>query len=169
MDPTTIRDEQHGPHHQKILATWTPPPNETSNMDPTTKRDEQHGPHHQKRRATWTPPPKEMSNMDPTKKDQGEPSCSRSQHLIGYHIKYISFSKKMYKYLDITKPDNGIRINTNIDIDKCKFEPCSSEVYSIQHYVITFVHDLRQVGGFLRVLLFPPPIKLISTIQLKYC
>ena len=139
-------------------------------MDPTTKRDEQHGPHHQTRRATWTPPPKEMSNMDPTtKKDQGEPSCSRSQHLIGYHIKYISFSKKMYKYLDITKPDNGIRINTNIDIDKCKFEPCSSEVYSIQHYVITSVHDLRQVGGFLRVLLFPPAIKLISTIQLKYC
>jgi hypothetical protein len=27
------------------------------------------------------------------------------------------------------------------------------EVYSIQHYVIIFVSDLRQVGGFLRVLL----------------
>jgi len=25
------------------------------------------------------------------------------------------------------------------------------EVYSIQHYVIKFVSDLRQVGGFLRV------------------
>ena len=25
------------------------------------------------------------------------------------------------------------------------------EVYSIQHYVIMFVSDLRQVGGFLRV------------------
>ena len=70
----------------------------------------------------------------------------------------------MYKYLDITKPDNGIRINININIDKCKFEPRSGEVYSIQHYVIKFVLDLWQVGGFLRVLLFPPPIKLISTI-----
>jgi hypothetical protein len=28
------------------------------------------------------------------------------------------------------------------------------EVYSIQQYVITFVSDLRQVGGFLRVLRF---------------
>ena len=36
--------------------------------------------------------------------------------------------------------------------------------YYIQHYVIKFVSDLRQVGGFLRVLLFPPPIKLTATI-----
>jgi hypothetical protein len=27
-------------------------------------------------------------------------------------------------------------------------EPRSSEVYSIQHYVIKFVSNLRQVGGF---------------------
>ena len=27
-----------------------------------------------------------------------------------------------------------------------------------------FVSDLRQVGGFLRVLRFPPPIKLTATI-----
>jgi hypothetical protein len=40
---------------------------------------------------------------------------------------------------------------------------------SIQHYVITFVSDLRQVGGFLRVLRFPPPIKLTAAISLKYC
>jgi len=32
------------------------------------------------------------------------------------------------------------------------------EVYSIQHYVIKCVNDLRQVDGFLRVLRFPPPI-----------
>jgi len=30
--------------------------------------------------------------------------------------------------------------------------------------VITFVSDLRQVGGFLRVLWFPPQIKLTYTI-----
>jgi hypothetical protein len=32
------------------------------------------------------------------------------------------------------------------------------------YYVIKFISDLRQVGGFLRVLRFPPPIKLTSTI-----
>ena len=31
----------------------------------------------------------------------------------------------------------------------------------VQHYVIKFVSDLRQVGGFLQ---FPPPIKLATTI-----
>ena len=47
---------------------------------------------------------------------------------------------------------------------RCEFESCSGEVYSIQNYVINFVSDLRQVGGFLRVLQFPPPIKLTTTI-----
>ena len=32
------------------------------------------------------------------------------------------------------------------------------EAYLIQHYVLKFVSDLRQVGGFLRVRRFPPPI-----------
>jgi len=36
-------------------------------------------------------------------------------------------------------------------------------VYSIQHYVIKFVSDLQQIGGFLRVLRFLP-IKLTVTI-----
>jgi hypothetical protein len=40
----------------------------------------------------------------------------------------------------------------------------TSEVYSIQHYVIKFVSDLQQVGGFLRVLRFPPSIKLTAVI-----
>ena len=42
--------------------------------------------------------------------------------------------------------------------------PAHGEVYSIQHYVIKFVSDLWQVGGFLRVTWFPPPIKLTTTI-----
>ena len=42
--------------------------------------------------------------------------------------------------------------------------PIQCEVYSIQHYVIKIVSDLQQVGGFLRILRFPPPIKLIATI-----
>jgi hypothetical protein len=38
--------------------------------------------------------------------------------------------------------------------------PVHGDAYSIQHYVIKFVSDLRQVSGFHRVLRFPPPIKL---------
>ena len=34
----------------------------------------------------------------------------------------------------------------------CEFQFRSGEVYSIKHYVIKFVSDLRQVGGFHRVL-----------------
>jgi hypothetical protein len=40
----------------------------------------------------------------------------------------------------------------------------SDEVHSIQRYVIKIVSDLWQVSGFLRVLWFPPPIKLTVTI-----
>jgi hypothetical protein len=36
------------------------------------------------------------------------------------------------------------------------------EVYNIM--LMKFVSDLRHVGGFLRVLGFPPPIKLTNTI-----
>ena len=44
----------------------------------------------------------------------------------------------------------------------CEFESRSGR--GVQQYVITFVSDLRQVGGFLRVLRFPLPIKLTATI-----
>jgi hypothetical protein len=43
-------------------------------------------------------------------------------------------------------------------------ESRSREVYPKQHYLIKSVSDLRQVGGFLRVLRFPPPIKLTATM-----
>jgi hypothetical protein len=39
--------------------------------------------------------------------------------------------------------------------------PVHGKVYSIQHYVLKFVSDLRQVGGLLR---FPPAIKLTAPI-----
>jgi len=42
--------------------------------------------------------------------------------------------------------------------------PVHGEVHSIQHYVIKFVSDLRQVGDFLLVLRFPPSIKLTATV-----
>ena len=38
------------------------------------------------------------------------------------------------------------------------------EVHSIQHYVIKFVSDLRQVGGILQILRFPPLLKRTAMI-----
>ena len=40
----------------------------------------------------------------------------------------------------------------------------SRSEWGVRHHVIKFVSDLRQVGGFLLVLQFPTPIKLIATI-----
>ena len=40
--------------------------------------------------------------------------------------------------------------------------PMHGEVYSIQHYVIKYVSDLRLIVAFFWVLLFPPLIKLIT-------
>ena len=58
---------------------------------------------------------------------------------------------------------------TTITSKVVRSDPVHGEVYSIQHYVIKFVSDLRQVSGFLLVLQFPPPIKLTVMIQLKHC
>ena len=62
--------------------------------------------------------------------------------------------------LDLQLSMQSMPITTNV----VSSNPADGEVYSIQHYVIKFVSDLRQVGGFLRVLLFPQPIKLTATI-----
>ena len=43
--------------------------------------------------------------------------------------------------------------------------PAHGKVYLIQHYVIKFVSDLQQVGGFLWVRRFSPPIKLTVMIN----
>ena len=40
------------------------------------------------------------------------------------------------------------------------YNPAHCEMYSIQHYVIKFASNLRQVGGFLRVL--PPVYQLLA-------
>jgi hypothetical protein len=58
--------------------------------------------------------------------------------------------------LDLQLPMQSEPITTKVVSSK----PVHGEVYLIQHYVIKFVSDLRQVGGFLRILQFPPPIKL---------
>jgi hypothetical protein len=40
----------------------------------------------------------------------------------------------------------------------------SQSVRGVKHYVIKFVNDLQQVNDFIRVLRFPPPVTLITTI-----
>ena len=42
------------------------------------------------------------------------------------------------------------------------------EMYSMQYYVIKFLSDLRQVGGFLRILRYPPSIKLTDTSRYNW-
>ena len=54
-------------------------------------------------------------------------------------------------------------MNTHHQINVVSSNPAHDKVYSKQHYVKKFFSDFRQVGGFLRILRFPPPIKL------KYC
>ena len=68
-------------------------------------------------------------------------------------------------WLDLQLPMQPVYITNNV----ASFNFAHGEVYWIQHYVIKFVIDLRQVGGFLRELRFLPPIKLTATICLKYC
>ena len=47
-------------------------------------------------------------------------------------------------YLDLQLPVQSMHITTNV----ASSNPVHGEVYSIQHYVIKFDSDLRQVGGF---------------------
>jgi hypothetical protein len=60
-------------------------------------------------------------------------------------------------WLDLQLPMQSVPITTDYE-----FEFRSGR--GVQHYVIKFVSDLRQVGGFLQVLWFPPQIKLTATI-----
>ena len=59
-------------------------------------------------------------------------------------------------WMDLQLPVQLVPITTKVG----NSNPAHGEVYSIQQYVTQFVSDLRQVGVFLRVLRFPPPIKI---------
>ena len=60
--------------------------------------------------------------------------------------------------------DNSTFQSVPITTKVVSSNPVHGEVYSIQHYVIKFLSDLWQVGGFLSVLRFPPPVKLTAKI-----
>ena len=50
--------------------------------------------------------------------------------------------------LDLQLPVQSVPITTKV----VSSNPAHSQVYSIQHFVIKFVNDFLQVGGFLKVL-----------------
>ena len=53
--------------------------------------------------------------------------------------------------LDLQLPMQSMPITTKV----VNSNPIHGKVYSIQHYVIKFVSNLRKVGGLYRVLRFP--------------
>ena len=69
----------------------------------------------------------------------------------------------MVWHLDTQLPMQSVPFITNV----VSSNPNHDELYSIKHYVLKFVSDLRQVGCFLLALRVPPPLKLTATIKLK--
>ena len=75
---------------------------------------------------------------------------------MGLHTLMTTWSVKLSRHLSNAK---NLPI-TSLYLSMLSISP---QIWSI-HSVIKFVSDLRQVGGFLRVLWFPPPIKLTTMI-----
>ena len=63
-------------------------------------------------------------------------------------------------YIPISQSSKSVPITANAVI----FNPAQARCTRYKHYVIKFVSDMRQVCVFLRVLRFPPQIKLSATI-----
>ena len=68
-----------------------------------------------------------------------------SRELFLFHILTGAVVVVIAWYLDLQLPVQSVHITTNV----VSSNPADGEVYSIQHYVIKFVSDLRQVCGFL--------------------
>ena len=60
--------------------------------------------------------------------------------------------------LELQQPVQSVLVIAKVESSN----PAHCEVYSIQHYMIKFVSDLRRVSSFQRVLRFPPSIKLTT-------
>ena len=82
---------------------------------------------------------------------------SYSWFFFSFYIAFCNFIKKYWGRRGRDRMVVEFTITYAISAyhhQRCKFEPRSGEVYSIQHYVIKFVSDLRQVSDFLRLLRF---------------
>ena len=81
--------------------------------------------------------------------------------------RYFSSDRGSDSFIPLRSLDNKEKIpvqSVPITTKAVSSNPVHAEVYSIQHYVIKVVSDLRQVGGFLRVLRFPPPINITEIL-----
>jgi hypothetical protein len=92
------------------------------------------------------------------------PTCRKSltnytQKIVGliFNIFYIG---SFVKLCPVIAAIFFLSISTKV----VSSNPTHGEMYLIPLYVIEFVSDLRQVGGFLWVLRFPPSIRLTATI-----
>jgi hypothetical protein len=78
----------------------------------------------------------------------------------GHEVRVMVFSATFNNILDLQLPVQSVPITTKV----VSSNPAYGVVFSLQLYVIKFFSDLRQVGGFLRILRFPPPIKVTAKI-----
>ena len=62
-------------------------------------------------------------------------------------------------YFELQLPMQSVPVTTGVVSSNL----APGEVYSIQQYAIKFVSDLQLVGRFIRVIRFPPTIKLSAT------
>jgi hypothetical protein len=79
-----------------------------------------------------------------------------------YIFNIFIFHFSIHILLDLQLSVQSVPITTKV----VSLNPVPGEVYSIQHYVINFVSDLRQVSGFLRILWFQPPLKLTHPLNM---
>jgi hypothetical protein len=66
---------------------------------------------------------------------------------LGGNLEFSWYSCNIFKIL--FKPMHNL-IDLKAIFLSSEFESCTEKVYSIQHYVINIVSDLRQVGGIER-------------------
>jgi hypothetical protein len=83
--------------------------------------------------------------------------------LMKLHFNIVDLAEDLRFCHDISEILLMLALNTKTPINQISMRG------GVQHYVIRFVCDLRQVGGFLRVLWFPPPIKLTLMSILRLC
>jgi hypothetical protein len=87
---------------------------------------------------------------------------NRSIFLQIYTSNYIDLGDccgRDHMVVGLDLPVQSVPITTQV----VSLNPVHGEVYSMQHYVIKFISDLRQVGDFLWVLWFPPDVHPMNT------
>ena len=100
--------------------------------------------------------------------------CSKSQHQQWQELKgQVDIIPSTYYHTIVCAVVIAwwldLQLSVSITTNVLRLNPVHGKVYLIPNYVIKLVSYLRQVGIFLYILRFPPPITLTATIQLKYC